>query len=325
MQAQSVPPAFAVVVVHYGDTKITEACLASLADQLRADDLLVLVNNGGAGQGQELAQALERLFSGCARLTPSAAPARPDPGQRALLLEPAANRGFAAGCNAGLHAALACPGITHAWLLNNDTELAPGAVQALRAGCAQRPDDILGATVLRASAPGTLQLAAGVRYQPSTSRIAPAHAGAPLSRVPALAEPRLDYVYGASMCIPAALLRRVGLLDEGYFLFYEELDFCRRAVDAGARLGWCRGCHVLHRGGEAIGREGEAEQRRLSFAAYHEARSTLRFTRRRHPRSLASVLAARLLAKPALLALRGRWRSIPAALRGAWDGLRTPL
>lgn len=309
-----------MVLVHFGDPAVTGVCLRALAPQA-ADALVVVSNNGSEDDARRLEQALRDAFGQCARL----APGQPAPdGARALLVHNGANRGFAAGCNAGLRPALADPDVTHAWLLNNDTRPEPGALAALMAEAAARPGAVLGATVVRADAPERLQLAGGVRYNPALSTIAPAHAGAALADVPTLPEPRLDYVYGASMCVPASLLREAGLLDEGYFLFYEELDFCRRAVALGAELGWCRGCVVVHEESAAVGRPDAADAAdgaRLARAAYHEARSTLRFTRRHHPWLLPPVLAARCVAKPLALLLRGRPGLIRPALRGALDGL----
>ena len=50
----------------------------------------------------------------------------------------------------------------------------------------------------------------------------------------------VDWVSGASMMIRSTVFRAIGGLDENYFLFFEETDFCKRARDAGIRPGMCR-------------------------------------------------------------------------------------
>lgn len=56
-----------------------------------------------------------------------------------------------------------------------------------------------------------------------------------------------DYVGGASIIIKRALFQRVGLLDPGYFLFYEETDFCCRARKAGFKIVYIPKAAILHR------------------------------------------------------------------------------
>ncbi|MEZ7196959.1 glycosyltransferase family 2 protein [Pseudodesulfovibrio karagichevae] len=310
-------PRIAIIIVHYGDPSATLRCLRSIGGGPHGAAVIV-VNNGTQEQGALIAQAMDGLFAEVATLRPDEAM---PPHADAALIQGGGNRGFAAGCNAGLRAVSGNGGITHTWLLNNDAALGPGSLSALAACAASHPRAIIGATVVHADAPDRLQAAGGVRYLPASSRIRPAHEGASLGDVPYLADPRLDYIYGASMLIPMQAVRAVGMLDEGFFLFYEEVDYCTRAQAAGFRLQWCRDCVIRHEQGASTGREGKASAERLALTAYHEARSTVRFTRRHHPALLPSVLAARLFAKPLFLAFRRQWRSIPAALRGVLAGL----
>lgn len=310
-------PRIAIIIVHYGDPTTTAHCLRSLATELH-EAAVIVSNNGTEKEAEQISKTMGELFANVVKLAPGETL---PPGIDAALIHNGSNRGFAAGCNAGLRAVMNADGITHAWLLNNDAMLRPGALRALAACAAFHPQAIVGATVVHTDTPDTLQLAGGVRYSPASSRIHPAHEGASLAEVSTLPEPRLDYIYGACMLLPLHAVQAVGMLDEGFFLFYEEIDFCNRAKTAGFTLHWCRECIIRHEQGASIGRKGKASDERLSIAAYHEARSTLRFTRIHHPILLPSVIAARLLGKPLILAFRRQWSSIPAALRGALDGL----
>ncbi len=55
-----------------------------------------------------------------------------------------------------------------------------------------------------------------------------------------------DYFTGACLLIKTAVFKKIGLLDEGYFLYYEDADFCLRAVQAGFTQKLCREAIVFH-------------------------------------------------------------------------------
>lgn len=55
-----------------------------------------------------------------------------------------------------------------------------------------------------------------------------------------------DYFSGACILISSSVLRKIGLLNEGYFLYYEDADFCLRALKAGFSLSLCREAIIYH-------------------------------------------------------------------------------
>ncbi len=194
-------------------------------------------------------------------------------------------------------------------------------MEALLKTLAASPKSILGATVVHDKDVGQcIQVAGGVQYTPWLSRIEPNYAGARLEDMAGLSELPMDYIYGASLFAPMSLFDDIGLLDENYFLFYEELDLCLRAKTAGYSLGWCRECVVNHDVSASIGRPETASHHQGRIAAYHEARSTFLFTRKHYPWLLPPVLLLRSLLKPTLLAFRGEWHCIGPALSGLWAG-----
>ncbi|MGE4420711.1 MAG: glycosyltransferase family 2 protein [Pseudodesulfovibrio sp.] len=317
----------AIVIVHYGRVETTLRCLERVFAV--ADGAFVVVSNNGTPEqaGELAAYAQSRCAGGCLSL--DGQPGSPERDALAdasvAIVHNSGNRGFAAGCNAGIRLAQQRGGIGHVWLLNNDALPEAGALEALLECGAAHPAAVLGATVIDMNAAGEdgpwLQLAGGVRYNRFTTCIHPAHAGAPLSRVDALPEPELDYVYGASLFAPVELFQRAGLLDEAFFLFYEELDLCRRATALGYVLRWCRGARVGHAVSGSVGRPGEATRGQERNAAFHEARSLMLFTRKHHAWLLPLALLARLAAKPLVLAGRGQWHCIGPVFRGVCAGL----
>ncbi len=63
----------------------------------------------------------------------------------------------------------------------------------------------------------------------------------------------VDQVIGAAFLIRRSLLDAVGMLDERYFIWFEEADYCKRAKDAGFQVWYAPVADVVHRGGESFG------------------------------------------------------------------------
>lgn len=64
---------------------------------------------------------------------------------------------------------------------------------------------------------------------------------------------RVDWVSGCSLMLRTSVLDRIGLFDEAFFLYFEEVDLCRRAHDAGYAVGYVHESVVAHVGGASTG------------------------------------------------------------------------
>jgi GT2 family glycosyltransferase len=115
------------------------------------------------------------------------------------------------------------------------------------------------------------------------------------------------------MLLRVEAVRRVGLLDESYFLYYEELDYAHRLRGAGYTLSWCPQSRVRHHG------TGSPSRPRAASQQYHEQLSALRYTRRHHPGWLPLVLLLRVIGKPLAMCIKGQVRLVPAGLRAVRD------
>jgi GT2 family glycosyltransferase len=172
-----------------------------------------------------------------------------------LVTNPRSNRGFAAGIN-GASAYL--DGAAHALILNPDLRLAPGAVSAL-VEAAQQAD--VGAVVpLVLDATGGIR--ASLRREPSLGRaLGDALLGARASGRPSWAsevEPvgamyksqhDVDWATGAALLVRVDVARAVGPWDEDFFLYSEEVDYCRRIREAGWKVRFTPHAMVVHREG----------------------------------------------------------------------------
>lgn len=191
------------------------------------------------------------------------------------LIENAANVGFAAANNQGIREASG----RYVVLLNPDTEVAPGALETLAAFMDAHPRaGACGPRLLNAD--GTLQPSAHPMLTPGRElwrlifldRLMP-RATYPMHRWDPATPRHVEAIKGACLMLRRAALDQVGLLDEGYFMYTEEVDLCHRLALAGWELWWEPRADVVHYG------EGSSKQAReeMYLQLY---RSKIRFYRK---------------------------------------------
>jgi hypothetical protein len=124
----------------------------------------------------------------------------------------------------------------------------------------------------------------------------------------------LDYICGCSLLMPAALLRNVGLPEESFFLYGEDLDWGLRIRAAGRSLEAAVNSVVWHKGGATTGSKSPRQD-------YYVVRSGLQVVRKHFPWMLPSALACTLLRSlmPKIFRLQGS--RLLAVLHGMWDGM----
>jgi GT2 family glycosyltransferase len=224
---------------------------------------------------------------------------------RLVLLHTGANLGFAGGCNVGMRYAIGRGDSTAVWLLNNDTVVEPNALDALVREASQGgAPALVSSRVYRMSPPHAIWFEGG-EFRPLTGA---AH-HVTLSR---FARGRHRYLSGCSLFIPRPVWERVGLLDESFFMYGEDVDYSIRATTAGVPLRVATGSVVLHAEAASSGR--------ASATAYRNVVSSgLRVCRRHFSPWYAVPAIAYHLAKLAFLwAVKRRPR---AALAGYWSGI----
>jgi GT2 family glycosyltransferase len=229
------------------------------------------------------------------------------------LLRTAYNGGFAAGHNAALRYAMRDPELHYYWLLNNDIQVRPDSLAHLLHCAATTPHvGLWGSTVLQQGSADIVQCAGGCRYYPWLTLFRAHLGGRPWAKVRTAPLPvRLDYIYGAALLLRAECVQRVGLLNEDYFLFYEELDLCRRLNASGYALGWCRDSLIYHQGSASIGTPAQGNRAKLIRANYYENLSTLKFTARFHPYLLPIAALFRIVLKALAVSIRGQFFLLP--------------
>lgn len=225
---------------------------------------------------------------------------RPSPLQEPLvLIQTGGNLGFAGGNNVGLRFVLQQGDAEYVWLLNNDTVVEPDALSALVEQCTTQSQTgrpfTCGSLVCFYSDPEVVQALGGSKFNQRTGI-----ASQTLGRFQRRSDPvnhaqvaqTLDYITGCTWLLPIAFLREVGLMEEGYFLYYEEIDWTLRA---GHRYGltYAPDSVVYHKEGSSIGSKTMHRAPSL-LAEYYMTRSKVRFMRRFFPWKLPVVYALSL-------------------------------
>ncbi len=140
------------------------------------------------------------------------------------LLDNRRNLGFAGGVNQGIRAALSDQQITHFLLLNNDLHISFGNLQQLLLTLSKINSAGIVAPILHHA--GGFDW--GGYFNRWTGLVKHKNwANKPKTVL------SVDHVAGAAMLIPRTVIEKVGMLDERYFLYYEDLDFCLRVKKAG--------------------------------------------------------------------------------------------
>lgn len=209
-----------------------------------------------------------------------------DGGEPLILIDNEENGGFAAGNNVGLRYALDQPDMSHVWILNNDTLVDPFCLANMRRQLQQESTPkVCGSVIHFFDNPETIQAIGGNRFNTrsgvaleSEGRFRPEHELDDCESIAA----GIDYVSGCSMLIPRYLLQTVGLLNEDYFLYYEEIDWFTRA---GKELRPCiaADAHIYHREGGSIGSPNWRQATPSLLADFHIFRSKHLFMRKYHP------------------------------------------
>jgi len=272
----------AVVIVSYEGRDALLACLESLRRHASIPIEAVVVDNASTDGSAEAVRAAH-------------------PAVR--VIANAENVGFARACNQGWRASRA-PCVL---FLNPDAEVTAGAVDTL-AGLLERRTDVGAAGPRTRGSDGTIQVSTGPDLTPLAERrqrrlvlgvarrdpAAVAEAEALHSR-----EREVDWVSGACLAVRRAALEAVSGFDEGFFLYEEDADLCRRLRQDGWRILFTPAAEVRHRLGHSM--EKAARRARLE---YH--RSHLRYYRKHSGPLDRAVLRLLLAGRGAGEWLRGR-------------------
>jgi GT2 family glycosyltransferase len=238
------PRSVAVIIVSYRCASWTIACLQALSGE-RADDriaLRVVVVDNASGDTADIGSAI----------------AQAGWSDWVTLVEAPRNGGFAYGNNLGFAHALAHGNPDYLHLLNPDTRVRPGAVHALVDFLDRHPEVGIAGSSFENGDGSDWPIA--FRFPSALSEI---EEGLGLGLVSRLLRPWVvarvmsakaqptDWGAGASMMVRRSVVEAIGGLDENYFLYFEETEFCWRARRAGFAFWYVPQSRVVHIAGQS--------------------------------------------------------------------------
>jgi len=271
-------PAVSIIIVNWNTRELLRRCLDSVYATVPPLPFEVIVVDNASEDGS--ADMVAERFP------------------QAALIRSGSNLGFAAGNNLGLRMASG----RYAMLLNPDTELLPGAVREM-VGFADAHPGVAAVGPKLLNPDGSLQKNGRTftnLWREALGLTKLYYVWARLDRradwgredfdVPA----RVDEVSGACMLVRKSAVDEVGLLDERFFMYYEEVDWCRRMGKAGWEVHYLPSAQVIHHWSQGAKKSGLTGSR-IAF------RSQYLYFRKHH--GLAQALALRTLSGLLLVAL----------------------
>lgn len=257
-----VPPAVSIIIVNWNTRDLLRGCLASIRNQTAAAHEVIVVDNASSDDSAEMVRA---EFP------------------NVVLIANDTNRGFAAANNQGLSVAQG----RHLLLLNPDTVVLDHAIDQMLAWMAGHPQvGCAGCQVLEG--PGVIQRTCSADHTPLNMLISSSGLMRLSKWLPILGQPwyfdwdrkserEVDVVTGVFLLVPRAVLERVGPLDESFFVYAEEADWCLRIRNAGYTCAFTPIAQIIHFDG---GAKSTAQIKSKMYIQLHK--SLLIYARKHH-------------------------------------------
>lgn len=306
-----------ISIINYSTADLTCAALQSVLDDLGDRDASVIVVDNASPDGS--ADEIEAWI-------------RQADDPRLRLIRSATNTGFSGGHNQSFTAE---GNASHYIVLNSDATIRCGFFDAILAAAEARPD--VGLTAPRLEDPDGTPQRSCFRFHGIASELLRGAATGPLTKllsryaVALTVDPEpeeIEWVSFACVLLRGDMVRDIGPMDEGYFLYFEDAEYALRARRAGWGIQYVPAARVVHfRGGSGpVKKLTEAKKRLPSYYW----RSRTRFLRQAYGRAgpllgnLAWILG-RLLAQTRRLAGRRPYSVIENEWYDMWTGFSTPL
>ena len=305
-------PKVSLVVLNWNGLENTIECLESLQKITYANYEVIVVDNGSAGND---AQVLRERFGGYAHI-----------------IQNDRNYGYTGGNNIGMRHALSNSSPDYFLILNNDVDVAPDFLTEM-VNVAEGDDSIgiVGPKVYYYDFPNIIQSAGcriGMRRGISTSI---GNKEIDNGQYDAVRE--MDHVMGCCLLIKREVVEKVGMFDESYFCYWDEVDYCTRARKTGYKVIYAPKARMWHKKRlraklwAKLWAKISMEQQATASSYYYWARNNFRFMRKHASKSqyrsfLLYYFGFQFWFTSALCLLHHHSLSqFVAFLRGAKDGL----
>ncbi len=311
------PHKLAISIINYRTGALTLQCLASVLDDLDGIDARIIVVDNFSNDGS--AEEIEAWIAA----QPEDTPVR--------LIRSATNSGFSGGHNQGF---AACDAEFYL-VLNSDALVRPGFFKTILAAADADPE--AGFFAPRIEGEDGVAQASCFRFPSPLSELVRGANSGPVTRLlkrhevslgPEPDPSEIEWASFACILLRAKMIQEIGPMDEGYFLYFEDAEYCLRAHRAGWRVVYVPQARAVHfRGGSGPVKSLAKAKKRLPPYYY---RSRSRFFYQAHGRT--GLLAANLLwlAGRGIAQLRRlTGKSVPlraeAEARDIWTNITRPL
>ncbi len=240
MSVDAPRPLVYIILVNWNNWKDTSQCLVSLGGLDYPDYRVLLLDNGSVdGSVQRIRESFPEVET----------------------VELGANLGFAKGNNVGIRVALE-RGAEFVWLLNNDTTVNSLTLRALLTTAERDPRvGAVGSAIYSFTQRERLQVWGGghINFLLGRSVCFQRHVG----------NERVQYITGASLFLRRQAVEQVGLLDEEFFMYWEDADYCFRLRRSGWRLAVAADSKVWHREQGSVGKKSVLMDAYFNRSAVH--------------------------------------------------------
>lgn len=294
-------PRVSIIVLNWNSYEVTRDCLLSLEKIDFPNHEVVLVDNGsGDGSAERLAKEFP-----CARF-----------------IRNERNLGFSGGNNVGIRNAMT-RGPNYLLLLNNDTVVAPNFLSELVRVAESDPQiGLLNPKIYYFDPPDRIWYAGGVR---KPWRVFPVHLGLRRRDDGSYNQTReVSFITGCALLIKTAVVRKIGLLDDMFFLTFEDADWSMRASRAGFKHFYVPASVIWHK-------DSYCTNMKLGHAGknFYNMRNTVLFARkyletRYWPLFMISV-GKYVMHRTVVDLFQGDVKRVGALYRGLWSGCSTRI
>ena len=297
----------AIVLVNYNGKKYNSACIDSiLQNQDGLEKYILVVDNASIDDSVTL---LRQKY--CLNESYSTGDCRKDACIELIELDD--NYGFAYANNRGIERAKEL-GADYVLLLNNDTEIAPDMIRQLMLCATRYPESMIVPKIYYSDDRKRIWSAGG-SISPVVKKVS--HDGLnQIDKGQFEQEKKTQFATGCCLLIPMFIIERSGMLDERFFLYYEDTEYSFRLRKQGISIYYCPKAHLYHK----VGASSKGAESPL--CAYYIARNWLLCNKMYLGKSYSLFLLYYIINRAVcclLWAIQGKTQLIKATLRGIWD------
>jgi GT2 family glycosyltransferase len=201
-----------------------------------------------------------------------------------VLIHTGGNLGFAGGNNVGLRHLLARES-GYVWLLNNDTVVAPDSLRLMVETLERRVGvGLVGATLLEYGRPDIIDAAGGGRVVAWQGMPRETTATGKRRGTPGATPHQIDFITCGCMLARLQTVHDIGIIDERYFMYCEDIDYSLRVRASGLSIVYCPEAEIWHKGGSTVVHGSPRHD-------YYLVRSALMLVQKFHPALLPLAAA----------------------------------